>query len=289
MTTNPIKGVIFDFNGTLLFDTPQHEQAWREYARKLCGREITEDDFRYHIHGRTNAESLRYFLGDSLTEREIARHGEEKEAVYRRLCLAMGDRFHLADGAKELLDALKRGPACDDSLLPLLPEGFAVSSSRIEETSRSMPNMRFKVSSCTQTSAPSAESLTSVSIASNPRRAAQMKEATVFSGASDWHPRWAMRNGPRLLSASRSRNVLGQRTSRPSQQCDWDNGRPVRCGNTTGATGAPSVVAPQPHDTPTSAANKTTFESPIARNIMFLTLPACHRRTYMSSRAFPRP
>lgn len=109
MATNPIKGVIFDFNGTLLFDTPQHEQAWREYAHKLCGREITEDDFRYHIHGRTNAEILRYFLGDSLTEREIARHGEEKEAVYRRLCLAMGDRFHLADGDKELLDALKRG------------------------------------------------------------------------------------------------------------------------------------------------------------------------------------
>ena len=32
-----------------------------------------------------------------------------------------------------VLDALKRGPAGDDSLLPLLPEGFAVSSSRIEE------------------------------------------------------------------------------------------------------------------------------------------------------------
>lgn len=101
------KGIIFDFNGTLLFDTPQHEQAWREYVHTLCGRVISDSEFRYEIHGRTNADILRHFLGEGLTEAEIARHAEQKEAVYRRLCLRMGGQFRLAEGAEALLDSLK--------------------------------------------------------------------------------------------------------------------------------------------------------------------------------------
>ncbi len=101
------KGIIFDFNGTLFFDTEQHEQAWRQYAREICGREITDDEFRYCIHGRTNADILRYFLDDELTEAEIRRHSEAKEEIYRRLCLKMADKLQLADGAFELLDMLK--------------------------------------------------------------------------------------------------------------------------------------------------------------------------------------
>ena len=101
------KGIIFDFNGTLLFDTEQHEQAWRDYVKELCVREITDDEFRYCIHGRTNADILKYFLHNGLTDREIERHSEAKEEVYRRLCMKMSDRLHLADGAYELLDMLK--------------------------------------------------------------------------------------------------------------------------------------------------------------------------------------
>lgn len=101
------KGIIFDFNGTLFFDTNQHEQAWKEYVRQLCGREITDDEFRYSIHGRTNADILKYFLHNGLTDREIERHSEAKEEIYRRLCMKMGNDLHLADGAYELLDMLK--------------------------------------------------------------------------------------------------------------------------------------------------------------------------------------
>ncbi len=104
---NQLKGIIFDFNGTLFFDTEQHEQAWRQYVKELCGREITDDEFRYCIHGRTNADILRYFLHNGLTEAEIKRHSEEKEDVYRNLCMKMAGRLQLADGAYELLNMLK--------------------------------------------------------------------------------------------------------------------------------------------------------------------------------------
>ena len=102
-----LKGVIFDFNGTLFFDTEMHETAWRQYARTLCGRDITDDEFRDCIHGRTNADILAYFLGGRLREAEIARHSEAKEAQYRQICLRMNDRLRLADGACELLDELR--------------------------------------------------------------------------------------------------------------------------------------------------------------------------------------
>lgn len=101
------KGIIFDFNGTLFFDTEQHEQAWREYVKQLCGRDITDDEFRYCIHGRTNANILKFFLHNGLTDREIERHSEAKEEVYRRLCMKQSGKLHLADGAYEMLDKLK--------------------------------------------------------------------------------------------------------------------------------------------------------------------------------------
>ena len=90
------KGIIFDFNGTLFFDTEQHEQAWREYVRQLTGKDITDDEFRYCIHGRTNADILKYFLHNGLTDAEIRRHAEAKEEVYRRLCMKAGIRMAVA-------------------------------------------------------------------------------------------------------------------------------------------------------------------------------------------------
>ena len=101
------KGVLFDFNGTLFFDTVQHEQAWRQYVKEIAGRDVTDDEFRYCIHGRTNADILRYFLHNGLTDAEISRHAEAKEEIYRRLCLSLHDRLRRADGACEFLDELK--------------------------------------------------------------------------------------------------------------------------------------------------------------------------------------
>ena len=100
------KGVIFDFNGTLFFDTPFHEQAWRAYAARLCGRTLTEEEFRDHIHGRTNAEILTYCVGRPMSEDEIVRHGEAKEALYREICLSHPEAFHLAAGAEDYFNAL---------------------------------------------------------------------------------------------------------------------------------------------------------------------------------------
>ena len=48
-----MKGIIFDFNGTLFFDSHMHYEAWRIYSKQLRGYEFTDDEMRQKMFGRT--------------------------------------------------------------------------------------------------------------------------------------------------------------------------------------------------------------------------------------------
>ena len=43
------KGIIFDFNGTLYWDSQLHYEAWREYSKMLRGYEFTDEEMRDKI------------------------------------------------------------------------------------------------------------------------------------------------------------------------------------------------------------------------------------------------
>lgn len=101
------QGIIFDFNGTMFFDSKENEQAWRQFILEHTGCEISDDEFKYHIHGRPNRAALEYFLKRPLQSEEVAELSEEKEKIYRHLCLNNPERFHLVTGLTELLDNLK--------------------------------------------------------------------------------------------------------------------------------------------------------------------------------------
>ena len=40
------KGVIFDFNGTLFWDSEKHLEAWREFSKRLREHAFTDDEMR---------------------------------------------------------------------------------------------------------------------------------------------------------------------------------------------------------------------------------------------------
>ena len=102
-----ISAAIFDFNGTLFFDTDNHSKAWRISGEKLTGRSISDEELLTHIHGRNNKLILTYLLGRTPADLEVSTLGNEKEVFYRKLCLADPDSFHLAPGAETFLDKLK--------------------------------------------------------------------------------------------------------------------------------------------------------------------------------------
>ena len=57
-----IRGVIFDFNGTLFWDGDKNEAAWRAFALRHAGRTITDQEF-LDLHGRPNREFIGFLLG----------------------------------------------------------------------------------------------------------------------------------------------------------------------------------------------------------------------------------
>jgi HAD superfamily hydrolase (TIGR01509 family) len=101
-------GAIFDFNGTLFRDSDKHEKAWKTISAELRGREFTDEELASVMHGRTNRSIFEYLLDRPVDTAELNVLTEEKENIYRRLCLDEIAELTLAPGASALLDDLKK-------------------------------------------------------------------------------------------------------------------------------------------------------------------------------------
>lgn len=105
-----IKGVLFDFNGTLFFDDEQHMAAWEPLFYEITGK--GEEDFIYFCDNFVSPSSREAFrlihqLHDiPCTEEKLDWCVSRKEELYREICIKT-DHLELAPGAPELLDYLK--------------------------------------------------------------------------------------------------------------------------------------------------------------------------------------
>ena len=104
---NGCKGVIFDFNGTLFFDSDKHVLAWNRLSRDLRGVGITPEEFQTHFYGVPNNRAIEYLLQRDCDEAELTKYSERKETYYRELCRADTENFHLVEGAVDFFDSLK--------------------------------------------------------------------------------------------------------------------------------------------------------------------------------------
>lgn len=101
-----IIGVIFDFNGTMFFDSDKHIKAWTEYVSDLTGVTPLEKDINKYIVGKSAKDIMEHFLGCEITHDMLEQFTEEKEGVYRMLCDKDREGLHLAKGLPEFLDYL---------------------------------------------------------------------------------------------------------------------------------------------------------------------------------------
>lgn len=102
------KGVIFDFNGTLFFDSDKHVLAWDKMSRQLRGVGITTEEIQSHFYGVPNNRIIEYLLGRSCPEAEANLYSEQKEAYYRDFCRADTASFHLVAGANQFFSLLQQ-------------------------------------------------------------------------------------------------------------------------------------------------------------------------------------
>lgn len=99
-------GVIFDINGTMLFDRKYHIDAWSKYIEELTGICVNAKAKREHIIGKSGKDILEYFMGCEISADMAEQLCEEKENIYRKMIAR--DKIGLAKGLPEFLDYLDK-------------------------------------------------------------------------------------------------------------------------------------------------------------------------------------
>ena len=97
-------GVIFDFNGTLFWDSVYQEISWDKYLEEH-NINLTMAQKKEYIHGRNGKDTLEFLFKRKLDDLEVEKYSEEKELIYRNECLK--HEMKLAPGAIKLLNYLK--------------------------------------------------------------------------------------------------------------------------------------------------------------------------------------
>lgn len=117
-----LKGILFDFNGTLVFDSDMHIEALRRVVPEYGVRPPTKAEMSEKIFGITNKKFVSEWIDPNCTEELVQDFVKRKENEYINVCLECGSGYRLVDGATEFLDALKENN---------IPRCIATSSERI--------------------------------------------------------------------------------------------------------------------------------------------------------------
>ncbi len=99
------KGIIFDFNGTLILDDELHFNAWKRHTAEL-GFPLLEELYFNRMHGSTNELIYELFYEKPIPKELIGVFGNPKEVYYREMFKATPPP--MAKGAKELIDFLNK-------------------------------------------------------------------------------------------------------------------------------------------------------------------------------------
>ena len=90
----------------LFWDNQLQRDSWRAFAANLRSEPLTNAEIDKHIHGRNGQYTLEYLLGHPLSAEKSAALMEQKESIYREMCLGLGADFRLSPGAIPLLETL---------------------------------------------------------------------------------------------------------------------------------------------------------------------------------------
>jgi beta-phosphoglucomutase len=102
-----LQPIIFDFNGTMFLDSTENEAAWRKEIKNICDKEISDEEFKNFVHGSMNDDIIRHFAGPNISDIRVKLYSEDKEIIYRKLCLDNPKMLHLTPGLVPLLNELR--------------------------------------------------------------------------------------------------------------------------------------------------------------------------------------
>jgi len=98
-----VKAAIFDLDGTLIDNNTYHLQSWLQYLKDK-NREMTEEEYKANVNGRTNKDVIEYIYQRKMDDKEAMKYAHEKEAIYRKL---YAPYIKPVPGLLELLEKLR--------------------------------------------------------------------------------------------------------------------------------------------------------------------------------------
>lgn len=101
------KGIIFDFNGTLFFDSPLHILAVQKCFRTRGLTIPSAEEIVNKMFGMQNKYIYKTFLNPDGSDEDVEAFIAEKEEAYMNMFLEDTHYRSLCDGAEQMLDYLK--------------------------------------------------------------------------------------------------------------------------------------------------------------------------------------
>ena len=66
-------GIMFDFNGTLFFDSDKQEESWEIISMRLRGRAFGKQEMQRRMHGRSGKSIFEYLLERDVPDDDVLR------------------------------------------------------------------------------------------------------------------------------------------------------------------------------------------------------------------------
>jgi beta-phosphoglucomutase-like phosphatase (HAD superfamily) len=109
-----LSGILFDFNGTLFFDSFIHIEAFKKVFVKFGKDAPTDEYIAENLFGRTNEMIYKQNFNENANFEECERFRIAKENYYYDICLSSPEKMKLTTGACNLLDYVKNAniPYC---------------------------------------------------------------------------------------------------------------------------------------------------------------------------------
>lgn len=98
-----IKAVLFDFNGTLFYDSWIHEEVWIQFFKDKLNYDMSKEEFMKRVFGRDNNAIIKDMFGINDLDK-IHELSEEKEVMYRNVCRNI--EISLVKGSEDFFDYL---------------------------------------------------------------------------------------------------------------------------------------------------------------------------------------
>ena len=102
-----LSGILFDFNGTLFFDSFIHIEAFKKVFVKF-GKDVPTDEYiAENLFGITNEMIYKQNFNANANFEECERFRIAKENYYYDICLSSPKKMKLVSGVTEMLDYIK--------------------------------------------------------------------------------------------------------------------------------------------------------------------------------------